>query len=100
VLFRLRGKLPFDHDEKEELINLTLHAELSFEDPNLDEISDDCKDFLNGLLNRDVQKRMSADQALQHRWILGSKSGFKTDSKPRKFSGTIKRHHEQTTIEA
>jgi hypothetical protein len=34
-------------------------------------VSDECRSFLQGLLCSDVSKRLSADQALTHAWIVG-----------------------------
>ena len=42
----------------------------SFSDPCWSTISDKCKDFITQLLVYDVDKRITAEQALNHPWIL------------------------------
>ncbi len=36
-------------------------------------ITETCKEFLKGLLEKDINKRLSYDQIVNHRWILGMK---------------------------
>lgn len=45
-------------------------GKFSFSDPIWNSISDSCKDFITKLLTKDQEKRPSAEQALQHPWIL------------------------------
>ena len=45
-------------------------GKFSFQDAVWGNVSDDAKDFITALLTKDQDKRPSADQALQHPWIL------------------------------
>eukprot|EP01083_Nonionella_stella_P069237 184441_1 len=36
------------------------------------EVSDECKDFIQSLLHKDVSMRLTAKEALQHPWIVGN----------------------------
>jgi serine/threonine protein kinase len=38
-------------------------------------VSPDAKDLINGLLERDVAKRFSAEQALNHKWMTDYNAG-------------------------
>ena len=44
-------------------------------------VSDDAKDFIRKLLEKNVDKRLSADEALQHPWIVNARESM---SSPRK----------------
>ena len=41
--------------------------------PKDKKISECCKDFLKGLLEKDYKKRFNIQQALRHPWIQGAK---------------------------
>ena len=43
----------------------------SFPSPYWDKISDDAKDLIRGLLQKDPLRRLTAEQASKHRWIQG-----------------------------
>jgi len=45
-------------------------GKFSFQDAVWSNVSDDAKDFITQLLIKDQDKRPSAEQALQHPWIL------------------------------
>ena len=45
-------------------------GKFSFSDPIWASISDTGKDFITKLLTKDQDKRPSAEEALQHQWIL------------------------------
>ena len=44
-------------------------GKFSFSDPIWASISDDAKDFITQLLTKDQDKRPTAGQALEHKWI-------------------------------
>ena len=69
----LTGKLPFEGDEKDEK-NQLLYQRIKNEPYNkmyLEKItcSDNIKDFIDKSLEKDVNKRMTVDEALNHPWI-------------------------------
>ena len=69
----LTGKLPFEGDEKDEK-NQLLYQRIKNENYNkiyLEKItcSDNIKDFIDKSLEKDVNKRMTVDEALNHPWI-------------------------------
>ena len=66
----LCGKLPFSDEHSErEVARQTIHEKLSFTQPIWEKKSKESKDFVNKLLNKDPQKRMSVKEALTHKWI-------------------------------
>nr|XP_033776910.1 calcium/calmodulin-dependent protein kinase type 1B [Geotrypetes seraphini]XP_033776919.1 calcium/calmodulin-dependent protein kinase type 1B [Geotrypetes seraphini]XP_033776927.1 calcium/calmodulin-dependent protein kinase type 1B [Geotrypetes seraphini]XP_033776935.1 calcium/calmodulin-dependent protein kinase type 1B [Geotrypetes seraphini] len=67
----LCGYPPFYDENDSELFNQILKAEYEFDSPYWDDISDSAKDFIRHLLERDPEKRLSCEQALQHPWISG-----------------------------
>lgn len=49
-----------------------LGADILFDGPEWEGISEDAIDFVHKLLDRDYNTRMTAEQALQHAWIMSS----------------------------
>jgi serine/threonine protein kinase len=74
----LSGSLPFDHESQKETIRMTLENELEFDLPCWDEISDDCKELLTHLLCKDSKKRITLENALNHKWFKGIDLNYKT----------------------
>ncbi len=66
---RLRGRLPFNVQNRKELFDRICETDVEF-DEAWNATTADCKDFVRRLLARDWRRRMTAAQALQHPWIL------------------------------
>ena len=62
----LRGRLPFDHKEKQVLIELTLRGKLSFEEPYWKSLTPFAIDFLTKILDKNPEKRLTSEEALNH----------------------------------
>ncbi|KAE8583138.1 hypothetical protein XENTR_v10020438 [Xenopus tropicalis] len=67
----LCGYPPFYDENDSELFNQILKAEYEFDSPYWDDISESAKDFIRHLLEREPEKRLTCEQALQHPWICG-----------------------------
>jgi serine/threonine protein kinase len=67
VLHSLTEFLPFYDKHKHVLFNKIKNVEYDWND--CPETSLDAKDFIAHLLVRDAKSRLTAEQALQHRWI-------------------------------
>jgi len=65
----LSGSLPFDHESQKETIRMTLENNLEFDLVCWKKISDDCKDLIQNLLEKDPKKRITLENALKHRWF-------------------------------
>jgi serine/threonine protein kinase len=65
----LRGRLPFDHKEKQILIDLTLKANLSFEETYWKSFTPFAIDFMIKCIRKDPGERMCSKDALKHQWI-------------------------------
>ena len=72
----LSQRLPFksDSDNEEELLNKILLGKFDLESPPFDKISKNAKDLITKLLTSDPQKRISAEDALNHPWFKDNKS--------------------------
>ena len=72
----LSQKLPFNSEEEneDELLNKILIGKFDLESPPFDKISKSGKDLITKLLNSDPQKRISAEEALNHQWFIENKS--------------------------
>ena len=65
----LCGFPPFDGNNDYEILQAISNDKLEFPTPEWDNISKDAKDFVTMLLQRDVDKRYTAKDALQHPWL-------------------------------
>ena len=64
------GKLPFNSEDENEIARQVVYDEPDFSrNPVWKNISDECKDFIKRLLNKDQNKRMKIKEALEHKWI-------------------------------
>lgn len=74
VLFyvTLSQQFPFYGKDEEEYCSILLEQELDFPEEQWANISDDAKDFVRGLLAKDPNKRLTAEEALKHRWVAES----------------------------
>lgn len=65
----LTGYPPFDDNDLVQLINNVKHKPMALLGEEWIVISEDAKDFVQRLLTRDVEKRLTAEQALAHAWL-------------------------------
>uniref|UniRef100_A0A4W3HZ23 Myosin light chain kinase, smooth muscle n=1 Tax=Callorhinchus milii TaxID=7868 RepID=A0A4W3HZ23_CALMI len=63
------GLSPFMGDNDNETLANVTSATWDFDDEAFDEISEDAKDFISGLLEKDMKKRMNCEQCLEHKWL-------------------------------
>ncbi|CAG9865306.1 unnamed protein product [Phyllotreta striolata] len=69
----LSGLSPFmGHTDVETMANVTI-AKYDFEDEAFEEISENAKDFIRKLLVKDMSKRLSAAECLNHAWLVAKK---------------------------
>ena len=68
--FLLSGDPPFDGDDKNELFGAIKSAKYSYDSKIWSYISDDWKDFINNCLRKEAKKRSSAEDLLNHPWIV------------------------------
>ncbi|RWS26716.1 calcium:calmodulin dependent protein kinase type-like protein [Leptotrombidium deliense] len=66
----LAGYPPFDEKSKETLKQKIIHTNYEFDPPEWSQISNEAKDLIANLLNKDPKKRLTANLALTHQWIL------------------------------
>jgi calcium-dependent protein kinase len=68
AFFLLTGMLPFDGPTDDETFELISIGKFKF--PSSQFLSNEAKDFITNLLMVDPKKRMSAEKALNHPWLL------------------------------
>lgn len=66
----LSGRKPFEGDHTIQVLCAIRDGEYSFRDPEWSRISEEAHDFVKRLICIDVDRRMSATEALQHPWIV------------------------------
>ena len=65
----LSGKVPFPGRTEHEIIQNVIKGTFHFNHPAFENVSEDCKDLIRCCLVKEYEKRFSAQQALNHRWI-------------------------------
>jgi len=70
--FILAGYPPFNASSQNKLFRRILRGEFEFWDQHWKHISRDAKDFITKLLVKDPNKRMTAEEALNHQWIISA----------------------------
>ncbi|XP_074512236.1 myosin light chain kinase, smooth muscle isoform X2 [Sebastes fasciatus] len=76
----LSGESPFQGNNDAETLALVTAAQWEFDEESFDDITDEAKDFISSLLNKDTRRRMSCEEALAHPW-MGFESGDLATSK-------------------
>ena len=76
----LRGKLPFDGNDREEIIDRTVSVDLERtmrDDAVWQALSHDARDLILKMLERDPSQRITAKDILRHRWMtaMGAERG-------------------------
>ncbi|KRX08460.1 Protein kinase-like domain [Pseudocohnilembus persalinus] len=74
MYFMLRGSLPFDSFDSDEIYQNTVDGKFSLVDDHWKNISDSAKDLVQKLLKVDPQERLDMREALQHEWITNRKA--------------------------
>lgn len=67
----LSSTKPFYHRRRRVIVDLIMRGDYNFNAPTWGKVSDDAKDFVSKLLIVDPKKRMTAEMALKHPWIVG-----------------------------
>jgi calcium-dependent protein kinase len=65
----LCGYPPFEGDNNKEIFKRVLQQKLEFDPEDWTNISDDAKDLISRMLEKDPAKRISAIEALDHIWF-------------------------------
>ncbi|KAK2833183.1 hypothetical protein Q5P01_017072 [Channa striata] len=71
----LSGESPFQGNSDAETLALVTAAQWDFSEESFDEITDEAKNFISSLLNKDPRRRLSCEQALAHPWMAAFDSG-------------------------
>mmetsp|Transcript_8875 Transcript_8875/g.779 ORF Transcript_8875/g.779 Transcript_8875/m.779 type:complete len:87 (-) Transcript_8875:79-339(-) len=69
MFFMLRGSLPFDSWDPEEINLNTLEGKYSLDDKHWNNVSSQAKNLIKKLLNNNPEERISIKDALKHEWI-------------------------------
>ena len=70
----LSKRPPFGGDNEDEIISNILKGDYDLEKPPFNKISKNALDLIKKLLNKDINKRLSAQEALNHPWFKENKS--------------------------
>jgi len=65
----LVGRTPFDGLNNEEIMNSIKTKEYDADNEKLNQFSEEVRDLIKGLLNKNLDERLSAKQALNHQWF-------------------------------
>lgn len=64
----LCGYPPFYGDDNDEILNMVKKGKFDFDGEEWDDVSQDAKDLINKLITK-PERRLTAEEALQHRWV-------------------------------
>eukprot|EP00929_Paragymnodinium_shiwhaense_P012914 TRINITY_DN120796_c0_g1_i1.p1 TRINITY_DN120796_c0_g1~~TRINITY_DN120796_c0_g1_i1.p1 ORF type:complete len:563 (-),score=150.17 TRINITY_DN120796_c0_g1_i1:273-1961(-) len=73
VFILLVGYMPFHGASEVEQVQKIKHGKYTIKKEKWDKVSEEAKNFMSKLLVVDPEVRMTAEQALQHEWILSRK---------------------------
>ena len=76
MYFLLVGEPVFEGESVDEIIDKIINSPIDFDSPKLKNFSEDCKDLLSKLLNKNYSKRITAKEALEHNFF---KKGLQID---------------------
>ncbi|GLE00947.1 hypothetical protein PINS_up009744 [Pythium insidiosum] len=94
----VRGVLPFQSKNKQEIIQKTVTAEINLDnDPLMSSLSPSCKSLLKGLLTKDPAKRLTAQDALKHEWFT-TRSLARSDSVGNNITSTASSVHDSAAV--
>ena len=74
MYFLLAARPPFGGEEDDEIIESVKLGRYDLESHPFNNLSPDCKDLLQKLLTNDPKQRISAQEALEHKWFKSHKS--------------------------
>ena len=71
VLFHIImvGEPPFMAETKKEIFDMIRKRDVSFKEPGWAKLSSRCKSLVMSMLQKDPNKRLSAEKLLQHPWF-------------------------------
>ncbi|XP_031426577.1 myosin light chain kinase, smooth muscle [Clupea harengus] len=71
----LSGESPFQGSSDAETLALVTAAQWEFDDESFEDISSQAKEFISSLLNKNIRRRMSCEEALAHPWMVSAGAG-------------------------
>ena len=71
--YLIMGELPFKENEKEGLFSNIINSEIDFTSEKFNLFSDNCKDLISKLLEKDKSKRINIQECLEHPFFTGEK---------------------------
>ncbi len=72
----LSGMLPFDDEENREIARKVIYEPVSFKNRIWDFVSNDAKELIKGLLQKDRHKRITLEEVLNHPWVTKRNQGI------------------------
>lgn len=72
----ISGSLPFDHEDNKQVAKMTINNPLVFDLPVWNKTSNQAKDLITGLLEKDHNKRTSLENVFKHEWFKGMAQKF------------------------
>lgn len=92
----LCGYPPFYGDDDQEILRMVKKGEFDFDGEEWDDVSNDAKDLIKNLICK-PEKRLTAEEALQHSWIRHLAKNSKSDKLGKINLDAIKKfqHHKK-----
>jgi len=80
IYILLCGFPPFYAESDSDMFELIKEAEYDFPSPYWDKISDSAKDLVRGLLEKNPDRRLTSEQALEHSWVKGDSASTEVNT--------------------
>mmetsp|Transcript_25021 Transcript_25021/g.58694 ORF Transcript_25021/g.58694 Transcript_25021/m.58694 type:complete len:574 (+) Transcript_25021:312-2033(+) len=76
IFLLLSGNLPFMGRSQKELFRKIVAGKFEFKEDDWEGVSDEARDLVRGLLILDPDKRLTAKQAVRHKWLKASRDSL------------------------
>ncbi|SAL96749.1 hypothetical protein [Absidia glauca] len=96
----LCGYTPFYGEDQTDLFESIMAGKYEFDEEYWSDISDSAKNLIDRLLSFDPEKRITADEALQHSWITGEEVPDTNNLAPGVLKGMHTQHKLRSVVTA
>ena len=74
------GALPFDNNDRDELIRLTKEEPFRFLDPMWEEVSLPCRELIDRLMIKNPDERITLQETLDHDWFKNVRHKYRRNT--------------------
>lgn len=98
IYLLLSGTLPFDDDDDREIARQTIHEQVDFSYHVWNDVPQEAKDLISGLLEKESENRMNLQDVLVHPWLIKKDSNIAMKRRKSFDEGTAAEQFEAFTV--